>query len=212
MRAARAVRAALQLCQRNTRAEDMRLFKVLILGILLWSMQTFAANPVVEMKTSVGTIRIELYAEKAPKSVANFLQYVNDGAYAGTQFHRVIPGFMIQGGGFDREYRQKPTRAPIENEAGNRLKNEIGTLAMARTSNPRSATSQFFINVADNAALDFREPTPAGFGYAVFGKVSAGMDVVMRIARMPTGPGGPFDRDVPQQAVVIESITLMSDN
>jgi peptidyl-prolyl cis-trans isomerase A (cyclophilin A)/peptidyl-prolyl cis-trans isomerase B (cyclophilin B) len=190
----------------------MRLFKVLILGILLWSMQTFAANPVVEMKTSVGTIRIELYAEKTPKSVANFLQYVNDGAYAGTQFHRVIPGFMIQGGGFDREYRQKPTRAPIENEAGNRLKNEIGTLAMARTPNPHSATIQFFINVADNAALDFREPTPTGFGYAVFGKVSAGMEVVMRIARMPTGPGGPFDRDVPQQAVVIESITLMSNN
>ena len=189
----------------------MRLFKILVFGILLWSTQTSAANPVVEMKTSVGAIRIELYAEKAPKSVANFLQYVNDGAYAGTQFHRVIPGFMIQGGAFDREFRQKPPRQPIENEAGNRLKNEMGTVAMARTPNPHSATVQFFINVADNAALDFREPSPAGFGYAVFGKVSAGMDVVMRIARTPTGPGGLFDKDVPQQAVIIESITLISD-
>ncbi len=189
----------------------MRLFKFVICGILLWSAQAFAANPVVEMKTSAGAIRIELYAEKAPKTVANFLQYVKDGAYAGTQFHRVIPGFMIQGGAFDRQFRQKPTRAPIENEAGNRLKNETGTVAMARTPNPNSATVQFFINVADNAALDFREPSPAGFGYAVFGKVTAGMEVVMRIARTPTGPGGPFDRDVPKAAVIIESINLISD-
>jgi peptidyl-prolyl cis-trans isomerase B (cyclophilin B) len=182
-----------------------------MLGVLLWSTQTLGANPVIEMKTNVGSIRIELIAEKAPKTVANFLQYVNDGAYAGTQFHRVIPGFMIQGGAFDREYRQKPTRPPVENEAGNRLKNEIGTVAMARTPNPHSATVQFFINIENNAALDFREPTPTGFGYAVFGKVTEGMDVVMRIARMPTGPGGPFDRDVPQQAVIIESVTLISD-
>ena len=181
----------------------MRLLNVFMFGILLWSTPTIAANPVVEIKTSVGAMRIQLYADKAPKSVANFLQYVNDGTYAGTQFHRVIPGFMIQGGAFDREFRQKPARAPVENEAGNRLKNEVGTLAMARTSNPHSATVQFFINVADNAALDFREASPAGFGYAVFGKVSAGMDVVMRIARTPTGPGGPFDKDVPQQAVII---------
>jgi peptidyl-prolyl cis-trans isomerase A (cyclophilin A)/peptidyl-prolyl cis-trans isomerase B (cyclophilin B) len=189
----------------------MRILNVLVFGVLLWSTQAFAANPVVEMKTNVGTIRIELYADKAPKSVANFLQYVTNGAYAGTQFHRVIPGFMIQGGAFDREFRQKPTRPPVENEAGNRVKNEIGTLAMARTPNPHSATIQFFINVADNAALDFREPSPAGFGYAVFGKVSDGMDVVMRIARSPTGPGGPFDKDVPQQAVIIESVNLVSD-
>jgi peptidyl-prolyl cis-trans isomerase A (cyclophilin A)/peptidyl-prolyl cis-trans isomerase B (cyclophilin B) len=189
----------------------MRILKVLVFGVLLWSTQAFAANPVVEMKTNVGTIRIELYADKAPKSVANFLQYVTNGAYAGTQFHRVIPGFMIQGGAFDREFRQKPTRPPVENEAGNRVKNEIGTLAMARTPNPHSATIQFFINVADNAALDFREPSPAGFGYAVFGKVSDGIDVVMRIARSPTGPGGPFDKDVPQQAVIIESVNLVSD-
>ena len=189
----------------------MRLINILIFGILLWSTQVFAANPVIDMKTSVGTIRIELYAEKAPKSVANFLQYVKDGTYVGTQFHRVIPGFMIQGGAFDREFRQKPTRPPIENEASNGLKNEIGTVAMARTPNPHSATVQFFINVADNTSLDFRAPTPAGFGYAVFGKVTSGMDVVMRIARAPTGAGGPFDRDVPQQAVIIESVALISD-
>ena len=190
----------------------MRSFKVLIACILLWSTQAAADNPVVEMKTSVGTLRFELFADKAPKTVANFLQYVNEGIYAGTQFHRVIPDFMIQGGGFDREFRQKPTRPPVENEAGNRLKNEVGTLAMARTSNPHSATIQFFINVANNAALDFREPSTAGFGYAVFGKVTQGMDVVMRIARTPTGPGGPFRSDVPQQAVIIESVTQISDN
>ena len=189
----------------------MRPFKLLSLALLLCAAQAFAADPVVEMKTSVGTIRIELYADKAPKSVANFLQYAKDGVYAGTQFHRVIPGFMIQGGGFDREFRQKPTRPPIENEAGNGLKNEVGTLSMARTANPHSATIQFFINVADNAALNFREANQAGFGYAVFGKVTSGMDVVMRIARTPTGPGGPFNSDVPQQPVMIESLTLVSD-
>jgi cyclophilin family peptidyl-prolyl cis-trans isomerase len=189
----------------------MRSLKVLLLGMLLCSAGALAANPVVEMKTSAGAVRIELYADKAPKSVANFLQYVKDGAYTGTQFHRVIPGFMIQGGAFDRDFRQKPTRAPIENEAGNGLKNETGTIAMARTSNPNSATVQFFINVADNVALNFRDPSPAGIGYAVFGKVSAGMDIVMRVARTATGPGGPFDRDVPQQPVIIESVTLISD-
>lgn len=189
----------------------MRLFKFAILGALLWSAQAIAADPIVEMKTSAGSIRVELYPDKAPKSVANFLQYVKDGAYAGTQFHRVIPGFMIQGGGFDREFRQKPTRSPIENEAGNRLKNEVGTIAMARTSNPHSATAQFFINVADNAFLNFREASPAGYGYAVFGKVTQGMDVVMQIARTPTAAGGPFPKDVPQQPVIIESINLISD-
>jgi peptidyl-prolyl cis-trans isomerase A (cyclophilin A)/peptidyl-prolyl cis-trans isomerase B (cyclophilin B) len=189
----------------------MRLLKFLIFAILLGSAQAYAANPKVEIKTSVGTLSVELYADKAPKTVANFLQYVKDGAYAGTQFHRVIPGFMVQGGAFDREFHQKPLRAPIENEAGNRLKNETGTIAMARTPNPHSATVQFFINVADNAALDFREPSPAGFGYAVFGKVTAGMDVVTRIAHTPTGPGGPFDRDVPKTPVIIESINLISE-
>ena len=190
----------------------MRSFPLLILGILLWSTQAFAANPVVEMKTSVGVIRIELYPDKAPKSVANFLQYVKDGFYNGLVFHRVIDGFMIQGGGFSPDFREKKgNRPPIENEAGNGLKNEVGTLAMARTSNPHSATAQFFINVANNSFLDFREATPAGFGYAVFGKVTQGMEVVMRIGHAPTGPGGPFAKDVPRQAAVIESATLISD-
>ena len=189
----------------------MRLFKVLILGILLWSAQAFAANPLVEIKTSVGAIRVELYADKAPKSAANFLQYVKDGFYDGLAFHRVIDGFMIQGGGHYPDLREKKgDRPPIENEAGNGLKNALGTLAMARTSNPHSATAQFFINVANNAFLDFREATPAGFGYAVFGKVTQGMEVVMRIAHTPTGPGGPFAKDVPRQPVVIESIILLS--
>ena len=190
----------------------MRSFQVLISGLLLWSAGAFAANPVVEMKTGVGAIRIELYADKAPKSVANFLQYVKDGFYDGLVFHRVIDGFMIQGGGHYPDLREKKgNRPPIENEAGNGLKNEVGTLAMARSSNPHSATAQFFINVADNAFLNFREASPAGFGYAVFGKVTQGMEAVMRIARSPTGPGGPFAKDVPQQPVVIESITLISD-
>ena len=190
----------------------MRLFKVLILGILLWSAEALAANPMVEMNTSVGAVRIELYADKAPKSVANFLQYVKDGFYNGLVFHRVIDRFMVQGGGHYPDLREKQAdRLPIENEAGNGLKNELGTLAMARTSNPHSATAQFFINVADNAFLNFREASPAGYGYAVFGKVTQGMEVVMRIARTPTGPGGPFPKDVPQQPVIIESITLISD-
>jgi peptidyl-prolyl cis-trans isomerase B (cyclophilin B) len=191
----------------------MRSLPILTLGILLWSAQAIAANPVVEMKTSAGAVRIELYADKAPKSVANFLQYVKDHYYDGLIFHRVIDGFMIQGGGYYSDLREKKgTRPPVENEAGNGLKNEVGTLAMARTSNPQSATAQFFINVADNGFLDFREATPAGFGYAVFGKVTRGMDVVTRIAHTPTSSGGPFAKDVPRQPVVIESITLISDN
>lgn len=189
----------------------MRLLPVLILGILLASAHAYGASPVVEMKTSAGAIRIELYADKAPKSVANFLNYVKDHFYDGLVFHRVIDRFMIQGGGYYPDLREKKaTRPPIKNEAGNGLKNEIGTIAMARTPDPDSATAQFFINVADNKFLDFREATPAGYGYAVFGKVIRGMDVVTRIAHTPTGAGGPFAKDVPQQPVVIESITLIS--
>jgi cyclophilin family peptidyl-prolyl cis-trans isomerase len=187
----------------------MRSLQVLILGVLLGSIQAFAANPVVELKTTAGAIRVELYADKAPKTVANFLQYVKDGTYAGTQFHRVINGFMIQGGGMDREFREVKTRPPIENEAKNGLKNDMGTVAMARTANPHSATAQFFINVKDNDFLNY--PGRDGWGYAVFGKVSEGMEIVMRIARTPTGPGGPFPSDVPQQRVIIESVTLISD-
>jgi peptidyl-prolyl cis-trans isomerase A (cyclophilin A)/peptidyl-prolyl cis-trans isomerase B (cyclophilin B) len=178
----------------------------------LWCGATLAANPLVEMKTSAGAVRIELYADKAPKTVANFLQYVKDGFYNGLVFHRVIDGFMIQGGGFYPDLREKKgERPPIVNEAGNGLKNDVGTIAMARTRDPNSATAQFFINVANNTPLNFRDPSPGGIGYAVFGLVTQGMDVVMRIARTPTGPGGPFPKDVPQQAVIIESITLISD-
>jgi peptidyl-prolyl cis-trans isomerase A (cyclophilin A)/peptidyl-prolyl cis-trans isomerase B (cyclophilin B) len=190
----------------------MRSFQVLILGILLWSAEALAANPMVEIKTNVGAVRIELYADKAPKSVANFLQYAKDGFYNGLVFHRVIDRFMIQGGGHYPDLRSKKAdRPPIENEAGNGLKNDAGTIAMARTSDPHSATAQFFINAADNAFLNFREASPAHFGYAVFGKVTQGMEVVTRIARSPTGPGGPFAKDVPQQPIIIESITLISD-
>jgi peptidyl-prolyl cis-trans isomerase A (cyclophilin A)/peptidyl-prolyl cis-trans isomerase B (cyclophilin B) len=168
-----------------------------------------AADPQVDVRTSMGTIRIELYPAKAPKSVENFLQYVKDGHYDGTIFHRVIDGFMIQGGGFDGGYRQKATRDPIPNEAKNGLENDLGTIAMARTSAPHSASAQFFINVKNN---DFLNAAAAqdGWGYAVFGKVVAGMDVVQKIAKTPTGPGGPFRSDVPRETVVIQSATVVS--
>jgi peptidyl-prolyl cis-trans isomerase A (cyclophilin A)/peptidyl-prolyl cis-trans isomerase B (cyclophilin B) len=167
-----------------------------------------AADPQVDMKTSAGTIRLELQPARAPKTVENFLQYVKDGHYDGTIFHRVIDGFMIQGGGFDAGFRQKPTRAPIENEAKNGLRNDLGTIAMARTSAPHSATAQFFVNVKNN---DFLNAAAAqdGWGYAVFGRVVSGMDVVMKISRSPTGPGGPFRTDVPREAVIIESVTVV---
>ena len=172
-----------------------------------------AADPQVDIRTSAGTIRIELYPAKAPKTVENFLQYVKDGHYNGTIFHRVIDGFMVQGGGFDKAYHQKSTRAPVVNEAQSGvkggLKNEVGTLAMARTADPNSATAQFFINVADNAFLNWGDPRSDGHGYAVFAKVIDGMDVVTRIAKLPTGSGGPFQRDVPRTPVVIESMTVV---
>jgi peptidyl-prolyl cis-trans isomerase A (cyclophilin A)/peptidyl-prolyl cis-trans isomerase B (cyclophilin B) len=172
-----------------------------------------AADPQVEMRTSAGTIRLELYPQKAPKTVENFLQYVRDRHYDGTLFHRVIDGFMIQGGGYERNFRQKATRPPIPNEAqaGVKagLKNEPGTIAMARTSDPDSATAQFFVNVANNSFLNWGDARGDGHGYAVFGKVVSGMDVVMKVAKTPTGSGGPFPRDVPAQPVVIESATLV---
>lgn len=158
----------------------------------------------VTITTNFGDIAVELYQEKAPETVKNFLHYVDDGFYDGTIFHRVIDGFMIQGGGFDTAFQQKSTRTPIRNEAGNGLKNQRGTLAMARTSDPHSATSQFFINVVDNAGLDY--PKPDGHGYAVFGKVVDGMDVVDRIKSVPTGIKNGH-RDVPVEAVEILRIT-----
>jgi peptidyl-prolyl cis-trans isomerase A (cyclophilin A) len=166
-----------------------------------------AAHPGVLFKTSQGDIRVELYPEKAPKTVANFLDYVKSGQYNGTIFHRVIPGFMIQGGGFSTSFVEKPTRAPIPLESKNGLKNSVGTLAMARTSDPNSATAQFFINTVDNTGLDF--PNPDGNGYAVFGKVTAGMDVVKKIEGTPTTTRGPM-ADVPQKPVIIESATVVS--
>jgi cyclophilin family peptidyl-prolyl cis-trans isomerase len=162
-----------------------------------------AANPVVLMETSKGTIKIELFEDKAPESVKNFLAYAEGGHYDGTVFHRVISGFMVQGGGFDEKLEQKPTKAPIRNEAGNGLSNDRGTLAMARTNDPDSATAQFFINHADNKFLN---RSGGNAGYAVFGRVVEGMDVVDAIARVKTGAKGRFDKDVPQETVVIKSV------
>ena len=162
-------------------------------------------TPHVTLKTSMGNIVLELYPEKAPASVANFLQYVKSGQYNGTIFHRVIEGFMIQGGGFDQNMREKPTRAPIKNEAGNGLKNTMYTIAMARTQEPHSATAQFFINTANNSALDY--PSRDGWGYAVFGKVIEGNAVVDKIKSVKTGNNGMY-QDVPKTPVVIESATV----
>jgi cyclophilin family peptidyl-prolyl cis-trans isomerase len=186
--------------------------RLVALLIFLFSIPcAWAQSPRVDVKTSVGSFEIELYPDKVPKTVANFLQYVKEGAYKGTIFHRVIDGFMIQGGGFDQNMRQIPTRAPIENEAGRAsaagLKNEIGTVAMARTSNPHSATAQFFINVKDNGFLDFREPSLQGYGYAVFGRVVGGMETVLKISKVPTTTAGMY-ANVPQRPVIIESVTL----
>ncbi|KVD60354.1 peptidylprolyl isomerase [Burkholderia ubonensis] len=169
--------------------------------------QTATAHPVVQLKTSQGDIRVELYPEKAPKTVANFLDYVKAGQYNGTIFHRVIKGFMIQGGGYKANFDEKPTRAPIPIESRNGLKNTLGTIAMARTSDPNSATAQFFINTVDNGGLDY--PNPDGNGYAVFGKVVSGLDVVKKIEAVPTTVRGPM-RDVPEQAVLIESASVVS--
>jgi peptidyl-prolyl cis-trans isomerase B (cyclophilin B) len=155
------------------------------------------------LHTSHGAITLELDAKRAPKSVANFLAYVRAGHFDNTLFHRVIDGFMIQGGGFAPDFTQKPTRAPVENEATNGLKNARYTVAMARTSDPHSATAQFFINVADNAFLDHRSPDPKGWGYCVFGRVVAGTDVVDHIKGLPTANRG-FHQDVPSENVVIE--------
>ncbi len=179
---------------------------ILIAVFLLSSTGLFSAqNPVVVMQTSMGTVEIELYPDKAPVTVANFLSYVDKGFYNGTIFHRVIGNFMIQGGGFTTGMRQKETSASIKNEADNRLSNTRGTLAMARTQDVHSATSQFFINVVDNPFLDYRSSTPAGYGYCVFGSVINGMDVVDRIKSVPTGNYSYF-QDVPLSNVVINSI------
>jgi len=189
--------------------ESMTLLHKLALGAALVasSVTSWAADPQVELKTSMGVIRLALNQDKAPKTVDNFLAYVKSGHYKGTTFHRVIPGFMIQGGGFSADMTEKPTRAPIINEAGNGLKNEVGTIAMARTMDPNSATAQFFINVNDNRSLN--RPSPDGFGYAVFGRVVDGMEVVNKIVAVPTGNRG-MHQNVPRMPVVIEDATLIS--
>jgi peptidyl-prolyl cis-trans isomerase B (cyclophilin B) len=169
---------------------------------------TSSTNPRVLMQTNMGEIVIELYPDKAPKSVANFLQYVDDGFYNGTIFHRVINGFMIQGGGFTPDMTRKQTRAPVMNEADNGLRNTVGTIAMARTQDPHSATAQFYINVAMNSSLDFREKTPRGWGYAVFGRVVKGMDVIKAIKSVPTTSKGMY-RDVPVTTVMIQKVSRL---
>ena len=206
---------------------------------LATALPALAADPKVKFVTTDGDFVVELYPDKAPKTVANFLQYVKDKHYDGTIFHRVIKNFMVQGGGFDKDYKQKATRAPVQHEGreavAKGLKNVTGSVAMARTGDPNSATSQFFINVVDNARLDpviippgdpvpkFEymgqtyekvpranlENHPQLFGYTVFGKVVSGMDTVEKIRNAPTGPGGPFPTDAPQKMVVIESATLV---
>lgn len=166
------------------------------------------ANPTVLLETTSGDILIELYADKAPATVENFLKYVNEGFYANTIFHRVIKGFMIQGGGMNMKMEEKATHAPIKNEADNGLRNRKYTIAMARTSDPHSATAQFFINVKDNSFLDHRSKDPQGWGYAVFGKVIRGQDVVDQIAAVKTGSRGYYE-DVPMQPVIIKRATIV---
>lgn len=187
----------------------MRKFYAFILLCIaaLTSQSALAANPMVVVETNRGNFVVELYPEKAPKTVANFLQYVNSGFYKDTIFHRVINRFMIQGGGFTANMAEKETRAPIINEADNGLLNEVGTLAMARTSDPNSATAQFFINLENNQFLNYQSPAPDLIGYCVFGRVLKGMDVVREIAATPTGYTGPYS-DVPKSPIVIQQIKL----
>jgi peptidyl-prolyl cis-trans isomerase B (cyclophilin B) len=171
------------------------------------AMEKKAGNPVVILETSMGDITVELYEKSAPKTVANFLGYVKAGFFTDTIFHRVIKGFMIQGGGLTADMKQKPTQQPVENEAANGEKNLRGTIAMARTSEIHSATSQFFINTVDNSFLDHRAKTREGFGYCVFGKVIAGMDAVDKIESSPTGTTGMY-RDAPTVPVIIKNVRL----
>lgn len=165
--------------------------------------------PVVELDTNMGAIVIELNEEKAPKTVENFLNYVKSGHYDGTIFHRIIDGFMIQGGGMDAEMNEKATNAPVENEADNGLKNDAGTIAMARTQDPHSATSQFFVNVKNNDFLNHSGKNMQGWGYTVFGKVTSGMDVIEKMRGVPTGRFG-MHADVPKEPVVINSATIIT--
>ncbi len=191
-------------------------FKKLLLSIatLAFAFQiqlAHAANPKVKVETSKGTMVFELYPEKAPKTVANFLAYVNAGTYDDTIFHRVIKDFMNQGGGFTSDYKKVDTKDPVQNEADNGLKNLKNTIAMARTNAPHSATNQFFINTADNAFLDHSSKSMRGWGYTVFGRVVEGENVVGIISRAATGPGGPFAKDVPRTTIIINKISEIKE-
>lgn len=194
--------------------QSIRSVLLILLLTAFASSVTHAADafPRVKMQTNKGDIILELNAQKAPKTVENFLNYVNSGFYDGTIFHRVISNFMIQGGGYDRNYKRRPTNPAIKNEANNGLKNARGTIAMARTPDPHSATAQFFINVVDNHSLDFRAQTMRGWGYAVFGKVIEGMDVVDTIRRLRTVAINGMIQNAPQDKVIIEKVTLLPAN
>lgn len=196
----------------------MQLSKIVFAGLLSLTLPSIAAEkpkmnepaPQVRLKTNLGDVVLKLDAAKAPVTVENFLTYVKEGHYDDTIFHRVIPNFMAQGGGYTEDFKQKPAHKPIQNEANNGLKNKRGSIAMARTPDPHSATSQFFINFVDNAFLDYKSPTPQGWGYAVFGEVTEGMDVVDKMAKIPTGSGGPMASDVPQTPIIIEKATIVA--
>lgn len=190
----------------------MKKLRLVILAAgIFFSTGALAANPQVTMRTNLGDVVFELFPDKAPKTVANFLQYVKTGHYKGTVFHRTINKFIIQGGGFTPDYQYKPTLEPISNEANNGLRNERGTLAMARSYDPNSATAQFFINLDDNKYLNFHRPHPDYYGYCVFGRVIKGMDVAKKIGAIPTASGGPFAEDVPVQPVIIEDMAMAGE-
>lgn len=187
----------------------LKLFPLFVFIIIfITTSKAQAETTMVKMETSKGVITIELDGDKAPETVANFKTYVQEGFYDGTIFHRVIPNFMIQGGGFTTDMAQKPTHDPVKNEANNGLKNDTGTIAMARTQDPHSATAQFFINVKDNDFLNFSSESSQGWGYAVFGKVTEGMDVVNTIKDVQTTTVGPY-QDVPAETVTIEKVTII---
>lgn len=197
----------------KVRPNLMHLFKQLLAtsSIFLALSGHLQAATLVEFQTSQGNFTVELYPEKAPKTVANFVQYVKDGFYDNTIFHRVINRFMIQGGGFERDLTEKNTRAPIVNESNNGLLNELGTIAMARTADPDSATAQFFVNLGDNQFLNYSSPNPESIGYCVFGKVTSGLEVVQKIGLSPTGNMGRHS-DVPIKPITIKSAKLISDD
>jgi cyclophilin family peptidyl-prolyl cis-trans isomerase len=195
----------------------MRLGKIVFVCLFGFTLSSIAAEkpkmnepaPQVKLETNLGDIILKLDSARAPATVENFLTYVREGHYDGTIFHRVIPNFMAQGGGYTEDFKHRSTHKAIKNEADNGLKNKRGTIAMARTSDPHSATSQFFINFVDNAFLDYKSSTPQGWGYAVFGEVTEGMDVVDKMAKIPTGSGGPMASDVPKTPIILEKATVV---